>query len=74
MGTSIVAVMRWSWTVRMNDSGSKPGSTVSDPPRSSVGVKKAAPAWESGVQMRKRVSSGHCHSAIWIWVIDAPLR
>ena len=44
------------------------------PPVNSVGMKKAAPACESGVQMRKRVSSGHSHSAIWIIVMVAPLR
>ena len=48
--------------------------TTIEPPRSSVGMKKAAPAWLSGVQMRKRTSSGHSHSAIWIWVMAAPLR
>ena len=31
---------------------------------SRVGTKKAAPAWLSGVQHRKRVSVGHCHSDI----------
>ena len=65
-GTNIVAVMRWSCTVCMNFSGSKPGRTVSEPPLSRVGVKNAAPACESGVQIRNRTSSGHCHSDIWI--------
>ena len=37
-------------------------------------MKKAAPVWLSGVQMRKRTSSGHSHSESWIWVIAAPLR
>ena len=54
--------------------GSKCGSTTIAPPVSNVGMKNAAPACESGVQMRKRVSSGHSHSAIWIIVIVAPLR
>ncbi len=66
--------MRYLSTVCMKVSGSNPGSTVSDPPRSSVGVKKAAPAWDSGVQIRKRVSPGHCHSAIWIWAMATPER
>ena len=32
--------------------GSKPGSTTIEPPCSSTGTKNAAPACESGVQMR----------------------
>ena len=66
--------MRWVSIVCMKVSGSKPGSTVSEPPFSSVGVKKAAPAWESGVQIKKRTSSGHCHSDSWIMVMAAPPR
>ena len=34
-------------------------------------MKKAAPAWLSGVHIRKRGSLGHSHSASWIVVIVA---
>ena len=34
-----------------------------------VGTKKAAPACESGVHMRKRGFSGHSHSASCTWLI-----
>ena len=34
-----------------------------------VGAKKAAPACESGVHIRKRGDSGHSHSESWICVI-----
>ena len=37
-------------------------------------MKKAAPACDSGVAIRNRVSSGHSHSESWIWVRVAPLR
>ena len=43
-------------------------------PCSSVGTKNAAPACDSGVQMRKRGRSGHSHSASWICVIVAHRR
>ena len=55
-------------------SASKAGSTTSDPPSNSVGSTKAMPAWLSGLQTRNRISSGHCHSAIWIWATAAALR
>jgi len=51
--------------------GVKYGITMSEPPRSRVGMKNAAPAWLSGVQMRNRRSSGHSHSAIWMAVMVA---
>jgi hypothetical protein len=47
--------------------GSKPGSTTTDPPLSSDGMKNAAPAWLSGVAMRKRGSSCQSHSPMAIW-------
>ena len=34
-----------------------------------VGTKKAAPAWDSGVHMRNRGFSGHSHSASWTWLM-----
>ena len=39
-----------------------------------VGTKNAAPAWLSGVHIRKRGVSGHSHSASWICVIVAIVR
>jgi hypothetical protein len=74
VGTSIVAVMRCSAMVSITRSGSKYGSTYSEPPRRRVGTKNAAPAWLRGVQQRKRSSSGHCHSAIWMVVMVDMLR
>ena len=66
--------MRNFSTVSRNLVGSKPGSTTIDPSRNSVGMKNAAPACDSGVQIRNRGSRGHCHSDIWIDVSVAPLR
>ncbi len=52
VGTSIIAVMRYFSIASSTAAGSKPGSTTMQPPRSSVGMKKAAPAWLSGVHTR----------------------
>ena len=72
VGTSIVAEILCFSIASRTAPGSNAGSTISAPPRSRVGMKNAAPACDSGVQMRKRGSSGHCHSAIWIWLSVAP--
>ena len=74
MGTSIVAVMRSRSMVSSTSPGSKYGTTTSDPPNSSTGMKNAAPAWLSGVHMRKRGSRGHSHSVSMICDIAAPDR
>ena len=72
VGTSMIEVILYFSIAASTFPGSNPGSTTIEPPCSSAGTKNAAPAWESGVQMRWRTSSGHCHSAIWIWVIARP--
>ena len=55
--------------IRRVSAGSNFGTTISEPPLSSVGAKNAAPACESGVQIRNFGASGHSHSASWICVI-----
>ena len=61
--------MRSRSMVSSTSAGSNLGSTNSDPPWITVGTKKAAPAWLSGVHIRNRGSRGHSHSASWIWLI-----
>ena len=58
---------------RSTSAGSNFVSTINSPPLTTTGVKNAAPAWESGVHIRKRGFSGHSHSAsctVVIVVID----
>ena len=73
LGTSIVAVIFCSSIVRSTVAGSNPGSTTSRPPFATVGAKNAAPACDSGVQIKKVGASGHSHSASCTWVIAAML-
>ena len=70
----MVAVMRWRSTASNQVFGLNDGRATKEPPRSRTGTQNAAAAWLNGVHSRKRSSSGHSHSAIWIWVSAADER
>ena len=61
--------MRCSSMTLSTSAGSNLDSTIISPPLTTVGMKNAAPACDSGVIIRKRGFSGHSHSESWIDVI-----
>ncbi len=64
-----MAVIFCSSMTRSTSAGSNFESTIISPPLTTVGMKNAAPACDSGVIIRKRGFSGHSHSDSWIEVI-----
>ena len=63
--------MRCSSMTLSTSAGSNLASTNISPPLTTVGVKNAAPACDSGVHIKNRGCSGHSHSASWICVMVA---
>ena len=63
--------MRCSSMAFSTSAGSNLASTTISPPLTTVGVKNAAPACDSGVHIKNRGFSGHSHSASWIGVMVA---
>ncbi len=65
----MVAVIRCSSMIRRISPGSNLGTTTIWPPLTTVGVKNAAPACDSGVHIKNFGFAGHSHSASWTVVI-----